>query len=155
MGQMLKEYIKTSLGLETLFLHGGVPRKERDIMVKRFQGNSGPPSRVFVLSVRAGGLGLNLTAANHVFHYDRWWNPAIENQASDRAHRIGQTKSVQVHKLISIGTLEEKIDEMIERKKGLAEGIIGTGEDWITQLGNEQLRQIFALRKEVVAQVKS
>jgi SNF2 family DNA or RNA helicase len=155
MGQMLKEYIRTSLGLETLFLHGGVPRKERDIMVKRFQGNSGPPSRVFVLSVRAGGLGLNLTAANHVFHYDRWWNPAIENQASDRAHRIGQTKSVQVHKLISIGTLEEKIDEMIERKKGLAEGIIGTGEDWITQLGNEQLRQIFALRKEVVAQVKS
>ena len=158
MGRMLKEYIQSSLGCETFFLHGGVPRKERDSMIKRFQegrtSDNKKSSRVFVLSIRAGGVGLNLTAANHVFHYDRWWNPAVENQATDRAYRIGQNKSVQIHKLISTGTLEEKIDEMIERKKGLADGIIETGEKWITQMSNEQLRQIFILRKDAVVREK-
>jgi SNF2 family DNA or RNA helicase len=158
MGWMLKEYIQSSLGCETFFLHGGVPRKERDSMIKRFQegrtSDNKQSSRVFVLSIRAGGVGLNLTAANHVFHYDRWWNPAVENQATDRAYRIGQNKSVQIHKLISTGTLEEKIDEMIERKKGLADGIIETGEKWITQMSNEQLRQIFILRKDAVVREK-
>ena len=158
MGRMLKEYIQSSLGCETFFLHGGVPRKERDSMIKRFQegrtSDNKKSSRVFVLSIRAGGVGLNLTAANHVFHYNRWWNPAVENQATDRAYRIGQNKSVQIHKLISTGTLEEKIDEMIERKKGLADGIIETGEKWITQMSNEQLRQIFILRKDAVVREK-
>ena len=156
MGRILKEYIQSSLGCETFFLHGGIPRKERDAVIKRFQedtssGDNKKSSRVFVLSIRAGGVGLNLTAANHVFHYDRWWNPAVENQATDRAYRIGQNKSVQVHKLISTGTLEENIDEMIERKKGLTEGIIETtGEEWITQMSNEQLREIFILRRDAI-----
>jgi len=125
-------------------------------LIKKFQedrssDNNKKSSRVFVLSIRSGGVGLNLTAANHVFHYDRWWNPAVENQATDRAYRIGQNKSVQVHKLISTGTLEENIDEMIERKKGLAEGVIETtGEEWITQMNNEQLREILILRKDAI-----
>lgn len=167
MGSMLQEYIQSSLGCKTLFLHGGVPRKERDLMIKWFQGESSsgggggthcpPPEgpRVFVLSLKAGGVGLNLTAANHVFHYDRWWNPAVENQATDRAYRIGQDKSVQVHKLISTGTLEEKIDEMIERKKDLAEGVIGSSEEWITRMNNDQLRELFALRREMVVAASS
>ena len=156
MGRILKEYIQSSLGCETFFLHGGMRRKERDAVIKRFQedrssDNNKKSSRVFVLSIRSGGVGLNLTAANHVFHYDRWWNPAVENQATDRAYRIGQNKSVQVHKLISTGTLEENIDEMIERKKGLAEGVIETtGEEWITQMNNEQLREILILRKDAI-----
>jgi SNF2 family DNA or RNA helicase len=118
-------------------------------MVSRFQRY---PDRapVFVLSLKAGGLGLNLTRANNVFHYDRWWNPAVENQATDRVFRIGQTKNVQVHKLISVGTLEEKIDEMIESKKELAENILGTGEGWLTELGTEELRSIFTLRHETM-----
>ncbi|HXW11861.1 MAG TPA: DEAD/DEAH box helicase [Nitrososphaeraceae archaeon] len=159
MGLMIKKYIQSSLGCETFFLHGSIPRKERDSMIKRFQEGSRTSdnkksSRVFVLSIKAGGVGLNLTAANHVFHYDRWWNPAVENQATDRAYRIGQNKTVQIHKFISTGTLEEKIDEMIERKKGLAEGIIETGEKWITQMSNEQLRQIFTLRRDAVVKQK-
>jgi len=159
MGLMIKKYLQSSLGCETFLLHGGVPRKERDLMIKRFQkdgriNDKKKSSKVFVLSIKAGGVGLNLTAANHVFHYDRWWNPAVENQATDRAYRIGQNKSVQIHKFISIGTLEEKIDEMIERKKGLAEGIIRTGEKWITQMSNEQLREIFTLRSEEIVKEK-
>lgn len=159
MGMMIKKYIQSSLGCETFFLHGSVPRKERDLMIKRFQegirtSDNKKSSKVFVLSIKAGGVGLNLTAANHVFHYDRWWNPAVENQATDRTYRIGQNKTVQIHKFISTGTLEEKIDEMIERKKGLAEGIIETGEKWITQMNNEQLRQIFTLRREVIVKEK-
>jgi SNF2 family DNA or RNA helicase len=100
--------------------------------------------------LKAGGTGLNLTRANHVFHFDRWWNPAVENQATDRAFRIGQTRNVQVHKFICGGTLEEKIDEMIEGKKEVAEKVVGTGEGWLTELSNQELREIFALRKEAV-----
>jgi SNF2 family DNA or RNA helicase len=150
MGEMLRRHLQASLGCETLFLHGGVPRKARDEMVMRFQSGDAaaesPP--VFILSLRAGGLGLNLTRANHVFHFDRWWNPAMENQATDRAHRIGQTRNVQVHKLISGGTLEDRIDTMIEHKKGLAEDIIGTGEAWLTELSTKELRDVFTLRRE-------
>lgn len=149
MGEMLKTYIQSNLGCEVLFLHGGVPRKKRDLMVSRFQRDADGAS-VFVLSLKAGGLGLNLTRANNVFHYDRWWNPAVENQATDRVFRIGQTKNVQVHKMVSVGTLEEKIDEMIERKKELAENILGTGEGWLTELNTEELRSIFTLRRESV-----
>ena len=107
---------------------------------------SGP--RVFILSLKAGGTGLNLTAANHVFHFDRWWNPAVENQATDRAFRIGQTRNVQVHKFICGGTLEERIDEMIESKRALAESVLGAGESWLTELSTDQLRDLVALRRE-------
>ncbi len=99
---------------------------------------------IFLLSLKAGGTGLNLTAANHVIHFDRWWNPAVENQATDRAYRIGQTKFVHVHKLITIGTIEEKIDEMLEQKQALAD-IITEGEAWITELSDDELRNLLAL----------
>ncbi len=149
MGFILKNYLQELLGEKVLFLHGGVPKKKRDWMVERFQQKGdGPP--VFVLSLRAGGTGLNLTSANHVFHFDRWWNPAVENQATDRTFRIGQTKNVQVHKFICAGTLEDKIDEMIERKKAIAEDVVGTGESWLTELSNEEIKEVFALRKEAV-----
>ena len=104
-----------------------------------------------VLSLKAGGTGLNLTAAGHVIHFDRWWNPAVENQATDRAFRIGQTRNVQVHKFICAGTLEERIDEMIEGKKEVAEKVVGAGEGWLTELSNQELREIFALRREAVS----
>jgi SNF2 family DNA or RNA helicase len=117
-------------------------------MVERFESGEGPP--IFILSLKAGGTGLNLTRANHVFHFDRWWNPAVENQATDRAFRIGQTRNVQVHKFICGGTLEEKIDEMIKGKKEVAEKVVGTGEGWLTELSNQELREILALRKEAV-----
>ena len=110
----------------------------------------GPP--IFILSLKAGGTGLNLTRANHVFHFDRWWNPAVENQATDRAFRIGQTKNVQVHKFLCIGTLEEKIDEMIERKKDIAERVVGAGEGWLTELSTAELKELFALRKEAIGE---
>ena len=150
MGDILQRYIQETLGVETLYLHGGTPRKQRDRMVERFAEASGP--RVFLLSLKAGGTGLNLTQANHVFHFDRWWNPAVENQATDRAFRIGQTKNVQVHKFICAGTLEDKIDEMIERKKDVAGRVVGTGEAWLSELSNTQLRELFALRKDAVGE---
>lgn len=115
MGELLVSRLAKRYGETPLFLHGGVPKRERDEMVHAFQEGEGPA--FFVLSLKAGGVGLNLTRANHVVHYDRWWNPAVENQATDRAFRIGQHKNVQVHKLICQGTLEERIDELIERKK--------------------------------------
>jgi SNF2 family DNA or RNA helicase len=105
-------------------------------------------SGIFILSLKAGGIGLNLTAANHVFHFDRWWNPAVENQATDRAFRIGQTKHVQVHKFVTLGTLEERIDEMIERKQGLSQQIVGAGEQWITEMSTDELRDLFTLRRQ-------
>ena len=149
MGTILQQHLQGTFGREVLFLHGGVPKRQRDRMVERFQGEeAGPP--VFILSLKAGGTGLNLTRATHVFHFDRWWNPAVENQATDRAFRIGQTRNVQVHKYVCAGTLEEKIDEMIERKKDIAERVVGTGEGWLTELSNQELKQIFALRHEAV-----
>ena len=146
MGSMLKAHFQKVFGQEVLFLHGGTNQKQRDRMVMRFSEKNGP--RIFILSLKAGGVGLNLTRASHVFHFDRWWNPAVENQATDRAFRIGQTKNVQVHKFICGGTLEEKIDEMIEVKKELAENIIGTGEGWLTEMTTRQLRELFTLRVE-------
>ncbi len=149
MGQMIQEILQKELGEPSLFLHGGTPKAQRDAMIARFQDES-QPGGVFILSLKAGGTGLNLTAANHVFHFDRWWNPAVENQATDRAHRIGQNRRVQVHKFITLGTLEERIDEMLERKQGLNELILGGGENWITELTTGELREIFALRREWV-----
>jgi len=151
MGGILQRHLQETFGREVLFLHGGSPKKKRDLMVERFQADgAGPP--IFILSLKAGGTGLNLTSANHVFHFDRWWNPAVENQATDRAFRIGQRRNVQVHKFICAGTLEDKIDEMIERKKQVAEKVVGTGEGWLTEMSNEELKEIFALRKEAVAE---
>ncbi|OPX88263.1 MAG: ATP-dependent helicase HepA [Pelotomaculum sp. PtaB.Bin104] len=151
MGNLLQQALERELGEQAFFLHGGTPRKQREEMISRFQAppKSGQKNcNVFILSLKAGGLGLNLTAANHVFHFDRWWNPAVENQATDRSHRIGQAKNVLVHKFISLGTMEERIDEMIERKTGLNELIVGGGETWITEIPTSELRDIFALRKE-------
>ncbi len=150
MGAMLKPYLQQRLGREVLFLHGGTSRKLRDEMVQRFQDTRPGSPPIFLLSLKAGGVGLNLTAANHVFHFDRWWNPAVENQATDRAFRIGQQKNVQVHKFVCIGTLEERIDTMIEQKKGLAESIVGQSENWVTELSNKELRELFALDKTAV-----
>ncbi len=150
MGTLLQRHIAESMGLESLFLHGGTPRKRRDEMVERFQNDAGAP-RIFILSLKAGGTGLNLTRASHVFHFDRWWNPAVENQATDRAFRIGQTKSVQVHKMVVAGTLEERIDAMIEGKQELAQNIVGTGEGWLTELSNAQLRDLLTLSREAIA----
>ncbi len=149
MGTLLRNYLQESLGQEVLFLHGGTPKKLRDAMVQQFQEDRHAPP-IFILSLKAGGVGLNLTGANHVFHFDRWWNPAVENQATDRAFRIGQQKNVQVYKYVSVGTLEERIDLMIEDKKALAENIVGSGENWLTEMSTSQLKELFALSREAV-----
>jgi len=141
---MLRRHLQQTTNREVLFLHGGTPKRQRDAMVERFQ--QGGPA-LFILSIKAVGLGLNLTAANHVFHFDRWWNPAVENQATDRAFRIGQHRNVQVHKFVCVGTLEERIDQMIEQKKELAEVVVGAGEGWITEMSTGQLRELFALSR--------
>ncbi len=147
MGDILQNHLQETFGREALFLHGGVSKLRRDRMVERFQRESDSP-QIFILSLKAGGTGLNLTSANHVFHFDRWWNPAVENQATDRVFRIGQARNVQVHKFICAGTLEEKIDEMIEHKKEVAERVVGAGEGWLTELSNDDLRGVLALSKE-------
>ncbi len=147
-GHMLRSHLQERLGREILFLHGGTSRGDRDEMVQRFQADGGPS--VFVLSLKAGGTGLNLTAANHVVHFDRWWNPAVEDQATDRAFRIGQKKNVQVRKLTCVGTLEDRIDTLINRKKDLADRIVGTGEAWITELDTAQLRELVTLSATAV-----
>jgi SNF2 family DNA or RNA helicase len=150
MGDMLERYLPRHLGCDVQWLHGGVSKKGRDAMVERFQGPDGPP--VFLLSLKAGGTGLNLTAATHVVHFDRWWNPAVEDQATDRAFRIGQQRNVQVRKFVCGGTLEERIDAMIEAKRALAERIVGAGEGWITELSTEQLREVIALSSDAVGE---
>ncbi len=151
MGALLQEHLQETLGREVLFLHGGVPRAKREEMVLRFGSERGAASPVFVLSLRAGGTGLNLTAANHVFHFDRWWNPAVENQATDRAFRLGQRRNVQVHKFVCAGTVEERIDSLIAGKRELAEKVVGAGEMWLTELSNAELRELFALEAGAVA----
>jgi SNF2 family DNA or RNA helicase len=148
MGELLRNHLEYTFGREVLFLHGGVTKKRRDDMVERFSAAGGPP--IFLLSLKAGGTGLNLTGANHVFHFDRWWNPAVENQATDRAFRIGQTRNVQVHKFLCAGTLEDRIDEMIERKKAVAGLVVGTGEGWLTELSNMELKKLFELSRDAV-----
>ncbi|MDG2291214.1 MAG: DEAD/DEAH box helicase, partial [Phycisphaerales bacterium] len=145
MGQLLSGMIEHDLGCNTLFLHGGTPVPRRQKMIDQFQSGDGS-APVFVLSLKAGGLGLNLTAANHVFHFDRWWNPAVERQATDRAYRIGQSRTVHVHKFVCLGTLEERIDQMIEEKTALAEHIIGAGDDWLTEMTSTQLREMLRLQ---------
>ncbi|MCC6322238.1 MAG: DEAD/DEAH box helicase [Phycisphaerales bacterium] len=161
MGHMLQAMLRQMLDRDVLFLHGGSSAAQRPQIIDEFQGqgrwargggaragSGGPP--VLVLSLKAGGVGLNLTAANHVFHFDRWWNPAVENQATDRAYRIGQTRTVQVHKFVVSGTLEERIDQMIEEKTALASEIVGSGEDWLTEMSTGQLRDLLTLRTDAV-----
>jgi SNF2 family DNA or RNA helicase len=143
MGELLARMLQERHGREPLFLHGGVSRAGRDRVVQRFQDE--PGQRVFLLSLKAGGTGLNLTAANHVVHFDLWWNPAVEAQATDRAYRIGQQRKVQVHRFITRGTFEERINEMIRAKRELAEMTVGTGETWIGQLPTAQLKALFRL----------
>jgi len=149
-GRMLQPYLAARLGCSVFYLHGGTPKKARDAMVADFQANTDPA--VFLLSLKAGGTGLNLTSASHVIHFDRWWNPAVEDQATDRAFRIGQRKDVQVRKFVCVGTVEERIDAMIEEKKALAERIVGTGEGWLTSLSTADLRDVLALSPQAVSQ---
>ena len=149
-GRMLQPHLAARLGCPVLFLHGGTSKKQRDVMVETF-GELDEPA-LFLLSLKAGGTGLNLTAASHVIHVDRWWNPAVEDQATDRAFRIGQRRNVQVRKFVCVGTLEERIDAMIEEKKALAEQIVGTGEGWLTELSTEDLRSVLTLSADAVSQ---
>ncbi|GHF46518.1 helicase HelZ [Kitasatospora xanthocidica] len=145
-GAMLRPYLERRLGEEVLYLHGGLARARREELVERFQSPDGPG--VFLLSLRAGGTGLNLTAANQVIHLDRWWNPAVEEQATDRAFRIGQRRDVQVRRLVCVGTVEERIDELLAAKRSLAETVVGEGEQWLTDLPVDALRELVALTRE-------
>ena len=145
MGSRLATHLGQELGLpEVPFLHGGVPMASRDAMVNRFQEDEDAPP-ILLVSLRAGGTGLNLTRATHVMHYDRWWNPAVEDQATDRAHRIGQDRAVTVHTLVTAGTIEERISQLLDRKRVLAESVVASGETWITELDDEELRDLVAL----------
>jgi non-specific serine/threonine protein kinase len=149
-GSLLRGHLSEQLGSEVLFLYGGVPKHAREEMIARFQTANGPS--VFLLSLKAGGTGLNLTEANQVIHVDRWWNPAVEEQATDRAFRLGQRKNVQVRKFVCVGTVEERIDEMIESKRVLAETAVGAGENWVTELSTEALRELVALSADAVSE---
>ena len=148
-GEALEKYIRQKLHYNTYYIHGGTNRDKRERMITEFQDPETEPS-VFILSLKAGGVGITLTKANHVFHFDRWWNPAVEDQATDRAFRIGQKKNVFVHKFITIGSLEERIDQMIEDKRKLAGAIVGADESWLTELDNDKFKQLIALNKSAI-----
>ena len=143
MGRLLTRHLEEKK-IAHQFLHGATTIKAREKMVHKFQSGEVP---VFVLSLKAAGVGLNLTKADHVIHYDRWWNPAVEDQATDRAHRIGQTKNVQVHRLISEGTIEESIAELIRSKRSLADAVVNGGEGALTELSDAELADLVRLRK--------
>lgn len=149
LGDALEKYLRQTCRYNTYYLHGGTSRNKREKMIAEFQDPDSEPS-VFVLSLKAGGVGITLTRANHVFHFDRWWNPAVENQATDRAFRIGQKKNVFVHKFVAIGTLEEQIDTMIEDKKKLAGSIVGSDESWLTELDNDAFRSLIRLNQKAI-----
>ena len=152
MGHILETATAKAAGNADDFPAWRMPTKDRDAMVDEF---SRPNSnkKIFILSLRAGGLGLNLTAANHVFHFDRWWNPAVESQATDRAHRIGQTRKVQVHKFVCMGTMEERIDRLLTDKLALADRIVGSGDEWLTDLSTDQLREYLSfLSREAIGE---
>ncbi|WP_369354326.1 DEAD/DEAH box helicase [Lysinibacillus capsici] len=141
MGQLLQHCFSEIYNVDAPFLTGAMPKQQRDRLVEAFQAGDFP---IFILSLKAGGTGLNLTAANHVLHADRWWNPAVENQATDRAYRIGQTQFVQVHKFVTIGTIEEKIDKMLVQKSALSEELIQSSQ-WLTELEDQELRDLLTL----------
>jgi SNF2 family DNA or RNA helicase len=146
MGELLTRHFNERLGLQVPFLHGGVTKARRDRMVEKFQAGEGGP--LLLVSLKAGGSGLNLTAASQVVHYDRWWNPAVEDQASDRAWRIGQQRTVLVHQMVCRGTIEERIHELMAAKRDLADRVIGTGEGFITELSTDEIRDLVMLRSE-------
>ena len=146
-GKLLKVHLEKHFNREVLFLYGSTTKTQREEMIDRFQHDPQAPP-IFILSLKAGGVGLNLTRANHVFHFDRWWNPAVENQATDRVFRIGQKRNVLVHKFVCTGTLEEKINAMIESKKELAEQVVGAGEQWLTELDTNGLRDLLILDRD-------
>ncbi|NEX20082.1 DEAD/DEAH box helicase [Thiorhodococcus mannitoliphagus] len=148
-GAALERLLRQEWRFNSFYLHGGTSRKRREEMIADFQDPATEPS-VFVLSLKAGGVGITLTKANHVFHFDRWWNPAVEDQASDRAFRIGQEKTVFVHKMVTLGTLEERIDEMIRAKQALAGAIVGNDESWLAQLDNERFKALIRLNRDAV-----
>jgi SNF2 family DNA or RNA helicase len=148
-GEALVKHIRHIHHYNTYYIHGGTSRDKRERAIAEFQDPETEPS-VFVLSLKAGGVGITLTKANHVFHFDRWWNPAVEDQATDRAFRIGQQKNVFVHKFVTIGSLEERIDEMIEDKKKLAGAIVGADESWLTELDNDTFKQLIALNRDAI-----
>ena len=152
-GHLLVPHLSARFDTDVAYLHGGTPKKRRDEMVARFQAGDGPP--VLLLSLKAGGTGLTLTAANHVVHLDRWWNPAVEDQATDRAFRIGQKRNVQVRRFVCPGTVEERVDEMITKKRALSEMVVGDGEGWLTELSTESLREVFALGSEALEDVEA
>ncbi|MFV0309031.1 MAG: DEAD/DEAH box helicase, partial [Desertimonas sp.] len=143
MGELLQRHLTERLGMRAPFLHGGVSKSRRDGMVADFQAGLGAP--MLLVSLKAGGTGLNLTAASQVIHYDRWWNPAVEDQATDRAWRLGQGRTVNVHKLVCEGTVEERINTLIDEKRALAETVVGTGETWLSELSTDDLRQLVRL----------
>ncbi len=145
-GHLLVPHLSARLDTEIAFLHGGVPRRRREEIVQRFQAGDGPP--VLLASLKAGGTGLTLTAATHVVHLDRWWNPAVEQQATDRAYRIGQRRTVQVRTFSCPGTIEERIDALVRSKRALSELVVGDGEGWLTELSTATLRELFALGAE-------
>jgi SNF2 family DNA or RNA helicase len=149
-GDLVAPHLAARFDTEVLYLHGGTPQTSRDSTAERFQSAGGPS--IFLLSLKAGGTGLNLSAANHVIHLDRWWNPAAEDQATDRAFRIGQRRDVQVRKFVCVGTLEERIDQMITQKRALARLVVGAGDDWITELSTSRLRELIALSPEAVSE---
>lgn len=151
MGELLCDAFAERFGWRPKFLHGGLSAAKRGEIVEQFQSGQDPAS-VLVLSLKAGGVGLNLTRANHVFHYDRWWNPAVEDQATDRAFRIGQVKDVQVHKLVCPGTLEERIDALIQSKRMLSSAVVGESEGWITEMDNTSLRALFDLDSDAAVE---
>jgi SNF2 family DNA or RNA helicase len=143
MARLLEAHLSRA-GVPHQFLHGGTPVRRRDEMVAAFQAGEVP---VFLLSLKAGGTGLNLTRADHVVHVDRWWNPAVEDQATDRAHRIGQTRPVQVHRMVTQGTVEERVAELLRRKRSLADSVLARGETALTELSNDELLDLVSLRR--------
>ena len=145
MGEILQEVLKKELKAESLFYHGGLSVSAREQIISEFE--TSPEKRILILSLKAGGTGLNLTVASQVIHYDLWWNPAVEAQATDRAYRIGQNRRVVVHRLITKDTFEEKINDMLESKKKISEMTVASGENWITKLSDDELRQVFTLGK--------
>ncbi len=149
LGQALEKYLRQVCHYKTYYLSGSTSRKKREQMIVEFQDPETEPS-IFVLSLKAGGVGITLTKANHVFHFDRWWNPAVEDQATDRAFRIGQQRNVFVHKFVAMGTLEERIDEMLEDKKKLAGAIVGADESWLTELDNEAFKKLIVLNQSAI-----
>jgi SNF2 family DNA or RNA helicase len=144
--QQLTNIFKHQLGITVYYLHGGTSAKQRASMIEKFQATIASPA-VFVLSLKAGGVGITLTKANHVIHFDRWWNPSVENQATDRAYRIGQQKTVFAHKFVTLGTVEERIDNMLVDKQKMSSAIIGNDESWLTKLDSASFLDLIRLSR--------